>query len=189
MGKDLKEVNKMLKNEEAEELANKSANLDVLLDKSYEIDKETFETYFLPYIIGNENSDESAAVFSYNYRKMTEGSFRVPLYVLDNDGSILYKLPPLFLGLDTEESGKVSFTKILNSFFMGIENGNINAGKIFNKNMNKTDKHIDKDKGVFEFYRGELQKIYIDYKYMIKNKDIKVPLDKENEIEDDFLEY
>lgn len=187
MSENLEDVKNNVMSDEIELLSENSEKLSILIDNNEDIDKETFETYFLPYILNTiEITDEVTSVFSYNYRKMTKGSFRVPLFVMDDDGSILYKLPPLFLGLDTDESGKISFTKILSGFFRGLENGNLNAGKIFNANLNATTKHLHKDNSQYDFYRGEIQKIYSDYKHLIKDKKLDI---KNEEVEDDFLEY
>jgi len=187
MEKNLEDVKNIVMSDESKFIEDDSNKLNVLLDVNEDVDKYTFETFLLPYIIGSvELTDDVLAVFSYNYRKLTKGSFRVPLYVMDDDGSVLYKLPPLFLGVDTEESSKISFAKIINSFITGVENNNLNANKILSKNLNKASEHIHTDIEKYEFYRGELQKIYSDYKHLIKDK---INIINEDEIEDDFLDY
>jgi len=189
MNKKLKDIKKDLMNDEIRELYDSSKILDTINNTGVDISLSHFETYLLPYIIREiEINEKTTAVFYYNIRKIAK-SFKSPIYVIDDNGEVKYKLPPLIIDVN-DDSNNISYNRIVKKYLSTIDSNASLANRVFNKEIDEVEKVIANNKEEEDKYVKEFIKIYNDYKHRLKNNLKNSNLIKDEEdIEDDFLDY
>jgi len=165
-------------------------SLKTICNVSKTIDLSTFETYFLPYIIGElEHDDINNAVFIDNYSTVS-GSIRTGINVVDSNDDVLYELPPLLAETNEMDLG-ISFNKIIqkcNSPELLVQRsgqGNLNtACNVIEKTFNDSNK-IEDD------IVKTITQIHIDYNdRKSPDKQISnVATSVKDDYDDDFIDY
>jgi len=167
---DLKDVLNKERDEEIEYLKELSLTLMPALEQVYEtIPIKEFETYLLPYILGLvERNEANQVIYRDNYFKYSK-HYRHALYVIDNTGEIIYKLPPLVMDANLKKLQNINLNMMVNA----IENKD-SSNSYFNTILRATtdalNESIEPDERILRGYLYELNKIYKDYSYLTENK-------------------
>jgi len=189
MSKKLKDVKRELMGDEVKELFDNSQILDSINNTGVDVSLSHFETYLLPYIIREiEITEETTSIFYYNIYNIAK-SYKTALYIIDSNGEVKYKLPPLVLDVN-DDTNNISYSRIVKKFLNTLDSNASIANRVFNKEINEVENVITSNKEEEGIYVKEFIKIYNDYKYRLKdnlkNKNI---FKDEEDIEDDFLDY
>jgi len=196
MSNKLEEVSMMLMSEEMSEIAENSAILETVATKYEEITLEFFETYFLPFVIHEvEHNEEAIMIFNYNYFKIAK-QYNVSIVVIDTNGEVLYKLPPLMSDINLSKMDNVAFSRIVSMFTDMSDNNSNAANKMLGKALGEVGTLVEAASNTYE---DSLITIFQDYKHRLKDSFIsdklkehfKVNAKKIEEIEedDDFIDY
>ena len=162
--KTLADVAETMRLEELEDLKQVTEDLKKVLPKPATISKEEFEIYFLPFFIGEvERNDTNTQIFIYNYLEKTEQSYHRELEVVNEEGDVLYILPPLFIDVFIKnEDLSISFlTKKMSAL---IESGYYNSDKEIVKGLNEILKSLGADNEKYRKYIIEFNRMVLDYK-------------------------
>ena len=159
----LKTVVKDMKNEEWEQLVNKSKVIEEITRTPASISLEEFEVYFLPFFLEEVGKDEvNTQIFMYNFLEKTEGSYHREIEVKDKEGSVLFILPPLFLDVNVANPD-LSISFIVSKLNTLIESGYYGAEKEVTKGLNEILKSLGTDKELYKKYIIEFNRIIETY--------------------------
>lgn len=160
----LKDVSEQRKSEEIKELEEVAEELVSVIPEPIRITKQEFESFFLPFLIGEvERNDINTEIFIYNYLEKTEHSYHRELEVIDDNGDLLYILPPLFIGLDIKDKD-MSVSFLTKKMLTLIDSGFYNSDKEIIKGLNAILKSLGTDKDKYGKYILEYNRILSDYK-------------------------
>jgi hypothetical protein len=189
----LREVAEKMKGEEEQEILDFSKVISTLKNEDKIINLYDFETYFLPFIIGEiERTDVNTAVYVDNYLKVAK-SHHVGIAVKDND-EVKFKLPPLIADTDITKLDNISFGSIVSKVNSYSESRPDKANAL----LNKVSKKVLEDMGLSDSskaYIEELVKIFHSYPDRVakviekRNIDVKLDTKQIEEEEDDLFDY
>jgi len=188
----LEKVVNLLKTQESEDIKQFSKVISTLKNDDKVINLYDFELYFLPYILGEiEKTEVNTAVYIDNILKVTK-SHHIGITVKDNDGKILYKLPPLIADTDITKLDNVAFSTIVNKVNSYLESCPHKVNGILTKVVDIVTDELDLADSS-KSYTGELIKILTNYNDRVNkvlSKRGKSPVNEaKEEIEDDLFDY
>ena len=160
----LKDVAEMIRNEEWEELEGISEDISKLLPEPAKTDRQTFEKYLLPYLLMEvERDDNNSFIFQYNFLKLTNGSYHREVVVIDENGEIMFLLPPLILDVELKEN-RISISTVIRKFYNLFENHYYGVEKELVRDLNEVIKSLKLDEDIYAKYIVEFNKIFSYYK-------------------------
>jgi len=160
----LKDVANVIRNEEWEELKEITKDISKLVPEPVKIDRQTFEKYLLPYLLMEvERNDENNFIFQYNFLKLTNGSYHREIVVIDENGEVMFLLPPLVLDVELKED-RISISTVIKKFYNLFENHYHGVEKELVKDLNEVVKSLKLDEDVYAKYIVEFNKVFSYYK-------------------------
>ena len=160
---ELEEAAKLMKTDESKEILEFSNIINAISNDNVKIPLIDFENYLLPYILGEtKKTDANSAVYIANYLAITK-SHSVGITVLDKDGEVMFKLPPLISDTDISKLDNIAFGKIVAKVNTYSKASPRKANMLLNKTIEEVKDKIDTGKDDNEHIK-ELIKIYDYYK-------------------------
>ena len=191
----LQEVAKVLNTAETRDIEEFTSLISTLKTEEVDINKYDFESYFLPYVLGEiAKTDTNTAVYIDNFLRVTK-SHHIGIAVKDKDGNVIFKLPPLIADTDISKLDRIAFGTIVSKVNLYTESNPNKASALLSK-VSKTIMEEFKLGETSEGYITELIKIFKTYpdrvnKVRLKNGELekRTPEAKKEEIEEDLFDY
>jgi len=190
---ELKEVAKTLNTEEANDLANFTEIISTLKLTEVDINKFDFESYFLPYLLGEiAKTNVNTAVYIDNFLKVTK-SHHIGIVVKDDNGIKLFKLPPLIVDTDISKLDSIAFGTIVSKVKLYSESNPNKANNLLKKVSEVVMENLELGESS-NVYIEELIKIFTSYPdrvnaIKIKNNKAINKVIEPIELEEDLFDY
>jgi len=164
-------IKENLNNEYKKELTELSKKIKNLTKAETKITKQEFETYLLPYILGEvEHNDINNTIFINNLKDLS-GGYRVTLTVVDENDETLFSLPPMIIDVNNEKLEKNKLRGTIMSYKDLVDSNPRAADLKIRSLTNIILNGLDPDNNEVIKFKNELNKIFDYYKDRLKSKD------------------